>query len=352
MKIFSINVNGLRAFDEKNGNDFNNFCLNVLEADIICLQEIKGSEGSLSKYHALKDYQTFSSFFTKGRHGVSTIVKKSLFCGKTEEIVPGRILKTDHGNFTIFNCYMPYYDESKEGDKTEIIKVYDLLRDKLETKRVVICGDLNATYNMLDHYQFRSELETLTDIEKWIPHNLIENVDLKRPCEVMTQKMKDKLKMYQILKDTAEEFADPELVKDAVEKVNPSKIELPFHFFTFKALESYFFEVYQRSWMRELIKRYIDTFRLYNHDLSQYTCWNVMFNLRPMNLGTRIDYILCSEDMECIGSGIMPEMKGSDHCPVFSEFNIEPFEGKQENLVKKKNNLLAFFNSKSKLTKN
>ncbi|KAM0680934.1 hypothetical protein GINT2_000716 [Glugoides intestinalis] len=342
MRIVSFNVNGLRALDKKTGNDFNSFCLTQLKADILCLQEIKGSESSLSKYHSLKDYQTFSTFHKNGRHGVSTLVRKTLFCEKSEEIAFGRILKTYHGNFVIYNCYMPYYDESKEGDKTEIIKVYDSLLQCLDSRRVVICGDMNATYNVLDHYQFSEELETLMVIKEWMPHDkLVVQYEIGDGKE--TTKMLDKKKLWKAIEETAEEFLDYDQLKEKVEKINPRREELAFHFFTIKALEEYFFDVYQRAWMKTLAASYVDTFRLFNKELTQYTCWNVLMNMRAVNLGTRIDYVLCSDDIECASSGIMPEIKGSDHCPVFADFNLEVFEDEKRNLAKKKNNLLAFF---------
>ncbi len=349
MKIFSLNVNGLRAFDEKNGSDFNKFCLETLQADIICLQEIKGSESSLAKYHSLMDYQTFSSFYQKGRHGVSTLIKKNLYCEKIEEIVPGRILKTYHGSFVIYNCYMPYHDETTDDDKTDKIKIYDDLREELPLSNVIFCGDFNATYNMLDHYQFVNELNTLVENDAWISHSkLLALPEIKKIKEdsVVSAEVKKKVKLWNSITTSAEEYMDYSMVKDKVEKIRPSKTELPYYFFSVKALEKYFYEVYQREWMRKIAIDYIDTFRLFNKELSKYTCWNTIFNLRSVNLGTRIDYILCSKDIKCISSGIVPEIKGSDHCPVFAKFEIEKFEGKAINLVKRKNNLLEFLQVK------
>lgn len=356
MKIVSINVNGLRAFDLKNHGNFNKFCIDLLQADIVCLQEIKGSDGSLSKYHALEDYQTFSSFYKKGRHGVSTLVRKNLFCGKCEEIAPGRILKTHHGSFALYNCYMPYCDESKEEDKTKIVEVYDKLRSHLPEAGVILCGDFNATYNILDHYQFVAELGTLVNVNRWMPHSELlahfNETNFKMAggsvdrTPNITPRMVEKWKLWKSVVGAADEFMDQSMVKDRVEKISPSKIELPYHFFSLKELENYFYEVYQRAWMKRLVDDYTDTFRLYSDELARYTCWNTIFNLRPANLGTRIDYVLCSKDIKCIKSGILSGIKGSDHCPVFAEFDIEPYEEHGVNLAKRKNNLLSFFGAK------
>lgn len=356
MRIVSLNVNGLRAFDSKNGNDFNTFCSNILQGDIICLQETKGCPTSLSKYHSLKDYLTLSSYFKKGIYGVSTLIKKNLFCSKSEEIVPGRILKTHHGPFVVFNCYMPYCDETLEKDKTEIIKVYNILQEAIENTQkknvqIVICGDMNATYNVLDHYLYFNELCTLIEQNKWKKHDDISKskrlVQYSRGFSVdrdkIGPKMREKYKIYHELIKTEEEFQDDTLFNSKVEKINPKATEVPFHFFTFEALKNYFFEVYQRRWMNNLVENFVDTFRIHNKQVEQYTCWNVLFNLRPINWGSRIDYVLCSKDVECSDSGIMPEIMGSDHCPVFAILNLEEIKDDEKNIVKRKNNLFDYF---------
>lgn len=217
MKIISLNVNGLRAFDSKNSNDFNHFCLNVLKGDIICLQEIKGSEGNLAKYSALKDYHTFSSILIKGRHGVATLVKKSLYCEKKEIIVPGRIIKTYHGNFVLYNCYMPYYDEEKDGDKSEIMKIYNLLESSVEDSRTILCGDFNAAYNILDHYQFKEELDTLIDVKKWIDQSEIHKVK-----KTVSDKINNKNDLKTRILKTDDLFMSTSSL-EMIEKIKPKK---------------------------------------------------------------------------------------------------------------------------------
>lgn len=351
MKLVSLNVNGIRAFEEKSGTPFNNFCKQVLGAEIVCLQEIKGSESNLLKFHSLVDYQTFSSFYKGGRHGVSTLVSKRLFCGKVEEIIPGRILKTYHGSFVLYNCYLPYYDENKEGDKAAVIEVYEKFKALLPRQSVIICGDLNATYSMLDHFQFASEIATLVEVNSWVDHptlireSIINGFRRNRNLSDGMRRKLDMCKSMESRNKSSEENGTNinSIAICRVNKANPSKIELPYHFFDIAELEKYFYEVYQRRWMRDLVNEYTDTFRVFNKGLSKYTCWNTIFNLRKHNLGTRIDYILCSKDLNCIGAGIMPEVKGSDHCPTYAEFDLETCNDGRENLVERRNNLISFF---------
>ncbi|EYE96224.1 DNA-(apurinic or apyrimidinic site) lyase APN2 [Aspergillus ruber CBS 135680] len=55
---------------------------------------------------------------------------------------------------------------------------------------------------------------------------------------------------------------------------------------------------------------------------GMYTCWEQRLNARPGNFGARIDYVLCSLDMQewFFDSNIQEGLLGSDHCPVFATF--------------------------------
>lgn len=50
-----------------------------------------------------------------------------------------------------------------------------------------------------------------------------------------------------------------------------------------------------------------------------YTWWPYMASARARNIGWRIDYILVSNNLKqsIIGAGIMKEVSGSDHCPIY-----------------------------------
>ena len=51
-----------------------------------------------------------------------------------------------------------------------------------------------------------------------------------------------------------------------------------------------------------------------------FTCWEQKINARPGNFGSRIDYVLCSEDFKdwFCESNIQEGLMGSDHCPVYA----------------------------------
>lgn len=53
---------------------------------------------------------------------------------------------------------------------------------------------------------------------------------------------------------------------------------------------------------------------------GMFTCWDTKRNTRPANNGSRIDYVLCSDNMKewFTDSNIQEGLMGSDHCPVFA----------------------------------
>lgn len=53
-----------------------------------------------------------------------------------------------------------------------------------------------------------------------------------------------------------------------------------------------------------------------------YTCWETKVNARPGNFGARIDYVVCSHEMNewWDDSNIQEGLMGSDHCPVYGTF--------------------------------
>lgn len=64
---------------------------------------------------------------------------------------------------------------------------------------------------------------------------------------------------------------------------------------------------------------FIDTLRMFKKGNGFYTWWSHFANARARNVGWRIDYVLVSKTLEkkVKTAGILPEVLGSDHCPVF-----------------------------------
>ncbi|KAE8148544.1 DNA lyase Apn2 [Aspergillus avenaceus] len=69
---------------------------------------------------------------------------------------------------------------------------------------------------------------------------------------------------------------------------------------------------------------------------GMYTCWEQKINARPGNYGSRIDYVLCSLDMQdwFSDANIQEGLMGSDHCPVYADIkDAVMLDGKQTNIL-------------------
>ena len=66
---------------------------------------------------------------------------------------------------------------------------------------------------------------------------------------------------------------------------------------------------------------FVDTFRLFTQGHGHYTWWSYMNGARPRNIGWRIDYFLVSAELvpRVKAARILPDVPGSDHCPVVLE---------------------------------
>ena len=79
----------------------------------------------------------------------------------------------------------------------------------------------------------------------------------------------------------------------------------------------------ERDKMTELLGSGLtDSFRhLYPDRRDAYSWWSYMSNARDRNIGWRIDYFLVSSQIDRLirQAAILPEVLGSDHCPVVLE---------------------------------
>ena len=81
----------------------------------------------------------------------------------------------------------------------------------------------------------------------------------------------------------------------------------------------------ERKWIDKLIEHgYIDTFRHFNKESGNYTYWDQITRARERNVGWRIDYFFISPGLvqNLKKAFIMPEVMGSDHCPLGIEVEI------------------------------
>lgn len=76
----------------------------------------------------------------------------------------------------------------------------------------------------------------------------------------------------------------------------------------------------ERAWLDKIFGMgYVDTFRhFYPEATERYSWWTSRANARQRNVGWRIDYVIVTEDLvpNLKDAHILPEVMGSDHCPV------------------------------------
>lgn len=157
MKIYSWNVNGLRAIMKK---DFVKW-IQEENPDVLCIQETKLQELQLNdEMQNIPLYSSFFSFATKkGYSGVATYTKEKPISVKNGIGIErfdneGRILITEFQSFILLNIYFPNGQMSDERlqyklDFNDAILEYcnNLVNDG---KKVLMCGDYNIAHTEMD----------------------------------------------------------------------------------------------------------------------------------------------------------------------------------------------------------
>lgn len=81
----------------------------------------------------------------------------------------------------------------------------------------------------------------------------------------------------------------------------------------------------ERAWMTDFLGAgWIDTFRVFHQEPHRYSWWSQRFpSVRLNNKGWRIDYITATEPLRnrLKDAEIYPDVKHSDHCPVYVELS-------------------------------
>lgn len=153
MKLFSWNVNGLRAVVKKGFADI----LADSDADIFCLQETKMS-ADLDDIVMDGYRQYFNHAVKKGYSGTAVYTRTEPLqvtrgIGREEHDNEGRVLTLEYPDFYLVNVYTPNsqtelarldYRMSWEEAFLEYVTGLDRL------KPVVICGDMNVAHEDID----------------------------------------------------------------------------------------------------------------------------------------------------------------------------------------------------------
>lgn len=103
--------------------------------------------------------------------------------------------------------------------------------------------------------------------------------------------------------------ADMNIAKSSIDLKNPSS----------NIHKAGYTEPERQSFQELLSNGFTDTFRYLHPDQSNaYTWWSFRGNARANNSGWRLDYFIVSEKIESKiqKADILPNIKGSDHCPI------------------------------------
>jgi exodeoxyribonuclease-3 len=178
MKIYSWNINGLRAILKKGFLEW----VQKESPDILCIQETKLQENQLEEN--IKNVEGYYSYFSfaekKGYSGVATYTKQKPIevkygLGIERFDSEGRIVITEFKSFTLLNIYFPngQMNEERLNYKMEF---YDALLEHCNNlvrqgKRLIICGDYNTAHTEMDIKNAKGNEKTsgFLDIERaWI----------------------------------------------------------------------------------------------------------------------------------------------------------------------------------------
>lgn len=265
MKLYSWNINGIRAADKKGAlAEF----IKKENPDVICFQEIKAHEAQLDL--EFPEYEKFwNSAERKGYSGTAIWTKVpplNVSYGLPEGLIneykldsdaygnpsgEGRVITLEYEKFYLVTVYTP----NSKGDLTRLELRYNqwdpaflkYVVRRSEKKPVFFCGDLNVAHKEID-------------------------------------------------------LANP-------------KSNLGKHGFTLEEREG-FDKILQAG--------FIDTFRMFNQEPNQYTWWTHWANARARNVGWRIDYFLASNNGKKMvkDAKIHSEIMGSDHCPISLDIEV------------------------------
>jgi exodeoxyribonuclease-3 len=162
MKIVTINVNCIRASYKKGLFAY----LAELDADVVCLQEVRANEDQLTKDFYLPNYHHYyHSAEKKGYSGVAIFSKKKpdsiQLSGWDEVDREGRFLQAQFDDLHIVSVYLPSGSSSEERQNFKMQMMHKRFLPwfeaiKNEHKKYIICGDINIVHTKRDIKNFNS----------------------------------------------------------------------------------------------------------------------------------------------------------------------------------------------------
>lgn len=268
MKIYSWNVNGIRAVQKK---ELLAPFIQKHAPDVLCIQETKAQEDQVADMFrdVYPEYEQYWHSAEKKGYSSTAIFTKippeDVIVGIPEEITKkyqlsdsygdttkeGRVMVAEFEHFYISTVYTPNAkdDLSRIPMRQQWDPAYLEYMKQLESEKpVIFCGDFNVAHTELD---------------------------LARP------------------------------------KPNVGKKG---------------FTEEERAGINAMLEAgFLDTLRIFHKDTPDlYTWWSHWGGARERNVGWRIDYVMVSENLQSVlkSARIHPDVLGSDHCPVSIDISV------------------------------
>ncbi|CCH58667.1 hypothetical protein TBLA_0A08780 [Henningerozyma blattae CBS 6284] len=350
IRCVTFNVNGIRTFFHFHPfSKFNQSLSKVFQlfdTDIITFQELKTDQTSLIRWGQVDGYYSFISIpiTKKGYAGVGCWIRipppedplyNLIKVVKAEEGITGYLtirngkldcryrdcsdqgiggydslglkdeteaLKLDSEgrcvlvelacNIVVVSVYCPANSTQTEEGELFRLKFLSVLFKRIRNldtlgKKVILMGDLNVCKDLIDHAEIldKFNIEITNDSQG----SVIERTyDEKVHDFIWAPDAPQRRMLNQILSDSL----DSQLARTGI---------------------------------------LVDSTRVYQgrDRLKIYTVWNTLKNARPINYGSRIDYVFISSKLknQIKAADILPKVLGSDHCPVYADIGIETLGG-------------------------
>ncbi|TFK39608.1 Endonuclease/exonuclease/phosphatase [Crucibulum laeve] len=347
MRILTWNINGIRTIPQYhpwNTLKTHDDILNHLNADIICFQEMKSSRAGLPKSAAIPpSYDSFFSFPVKktGYSGVAVYTRRSC-------VIP---VKAEEGLTGMLQPKPPLTQE----ERISPARKYPIERPVDEQDQLFLApeGDLDETTEVdgeLEETPGPVEPLTLKTIDAEgralvVSFGLFVLINVYCPNDGTGSPERDAYKMafHRLLsarvKELIEEGHEVVVVGDlnaCASVLDHCEGELVLKRAQREGLDAenlFWGGKSGRSWLRDwLIREHeengtlVDVVRkFWPGRKGMYTCWNTKISARESNYGTRIDFILVTPGLVpwVKHADIQPEIKGSDHCPVYIDLHNE-----------------------------
>ncbi|XP_015362028.1 DNA-(apurinic or apyrimidinic site) endonuclease 2 isoform X2 [Marmota marmota marmota] len=306
LRIVSWNINGIRSplqgvVCQETSNSTSmamRRILDELDADIVCLQETKVTRDVLTEPLAIVEgYNSYFSFSRSrsGYSGVATFCKDSATPVAAEEGLSG-LFATQNGDVGCYGNTDEFTQEELRALDSEgraLLTQHKIRSEQKPSWQLAGTGNLGSKASL-----------SLS----WVP-NLVS-------CSIGS---------HVII------LGDLNTAHRRIDHCDAVNLEC-------------FEEDPGRKWMDSLLSNlgcqagshggpFIDSYRYFQPKQERaFTCWSVVSGARHLNYGSRLDYVLGDRTLVIDtfqNSFLLPEVMGSDHCPVGATLNVSSVPAKQ-----------------------